>query len=253
MLHLKKTKVSIVSYLNTTSFLYGIEKDQDLLEQIELYKDIPSECARKLLEGEVDLGLIPVAVIPQLKEAHIVSDYCIGAIGKVKSVLLLSEVPLHEIESIYLDYQSKTSVNLCKILCSELWKIQTNFLHAHEGYEQNIKGNTAGVIIGDRTFHLDKAYPYQYDLAEEWQKLTSLPFVFAAWVSNKKLDNTFIERFNLALKAGLEQQDQAIAAQKDSSISQEELQEYLSKYIQFDLDAAKQEGMNLFLSKLATQ
>ena len=74
------------------------------LEKVELSRDIPSECARKLIAGEVDLGLVPVAVIPEVNNAQIISDYCIGAEGKVHSVLLLSETPLEEIEKVYLDY-----------------------------------------------------------------------------------------------------------------------------------------------------
>lgn len=247
---LEKIKISAVSYLNTTSFMFGIENSKRLSETIDLQKDIPAECARKLLEGEVDLGLIPVAMIPKLETAHIISDYCIGAVGKVKSVLLLSDVPLNKIETIFLDYQSRTSVALCQVLCRELWKINPQFESTKAGFEEQISGKNAGVIIGDRTFHLNKEYSYQFDLAEEWQKLTGLPFVFAAWVSNKPLSKNFIEEFNQALKFGLENTQKAIETLKNPSISKHELFEYLTRYIQFDLDAEKRKGLNLFLNKL---
>lgn len=236
--------------MNTIPLVYGIETNKQLSKQIELSKDIPSECARKLIHREVDLGLVPVAIIPQLEEAHIISDYCIGAVGAVKSVLLLSDVPFHQIEKIYLDYQSRTSVNLCKVLCNEHWNISPEFIPTENGYEANIQDTTAGVIIGDRTFHLERSYPYQYDLSEEWQKLTNLPFVFAAWVSNKKLDSAFIQLFNEALKTGLEQTERAIETQKKLSVSRESLREYLTRYIQFALDEEKKKGLSLFLSKL---
>lgn len=247
---MEKVKISIVSYLNTTPLIYGIEQDSSFQEQIELQKDIPSECARKLIAGEVDLGLVPVAVIPQLKEKYIITDCCIGAEGTVKSVLLLSEVPIQEIENIYLDYHSKTSVNLCKVLCREHWKIEPTFLEAKPGFEDNIKGTTAGVIIGDRTFHLPKQFNYQFDLAEEWKALTGLPFVFAAWVSNKELPQEFIIKFNAVLKNGLNLIDESIEAVQNLNISKVELKEYLTRYIKFDLDTDKLKGMNLFLSKL---
>src|SRR5690606_20335445 len=122
--------------------------------------------ARKLIHNEVDLGLVPIAVIPQLNNAQIVSDYCIGAIGKVKSVLLLSDVRLEENESIYLDYHSRTSVRVCQLLSKEFWKISTNFVKAEPGFETQITAKTAGVIIGDRTFNLPKKFNYVYDLSE---------------------------------------------------------------------------------------
>ena len=96
----KKIKVSAVSYLNTTPFLYGIA-NSEVKNLIDISLDIPSDCAKKLLSGEVDLGLVPIAVLPLLKEYHIVTDYCIGAQGNVDSVALYSDVPLSEISTIY--------------------------------------------------------------------------------------------------------------------------------------------------------
>ena len=247
---MKKIKISAVSYLNTTPFMYGLENSSTLNDMMELSKDIPSECARKLLDDEVDLGLIPVAVIPKLKEHYIVSDFCIGAEGKVHTVLLLSDVPLIEIETILLDYQSRTSVALCKILCEEFWNISPNFAPAEPGYEKNIKENTSAVIIGDRTFNLEKEYQFRFDLSEEWQKLTGLPFVFAAWVSNKKLNPDFIKVFNQKLKFGLNHLTESIEQSQQSKISKTLLTEYLTEYIHFELDEEKRKGMELFLGKL---
>src|ERR1051326_5509574 len=145
------TRISAVSYLNSTPFVYGIKKKLDP-SLYELQLDIPSVCAQKLLDDKVDLGLIPVAVIPQLNEHHIVSDFCIGATGKVRSVMLYSEKRLDEIENILLDNQSRTSVLLVQVLAKYSWKIKPHFFNANEGFEKNICGSTAGVVIGDRTF-----------------------------------------------------------------------------------------------------
>ena len=96
----KKVKISAVSYANTYPFLYGIHKKLDS-KYFELSLDVPSECARKLINNEVDLGLIPVATIPLVDNSKIISDYCIGANGAVKTVLLMSKLP---IENIYLEF-----------------------------------------------------------------------------------------------------------------------------------------------------
>lgn len=249
---MKKIKISAVSYLNTLPFIYGIEQNLELLGQVELTKDIPSECARKLIEGEVDLGLVPVAIIPELDQSYIISDYCIGAEGKVKSVLLLSDVPIHQIESIYLDYHSRTSVKLCEILCKKFWEVNPKFISAEKGFEEKIQGKTAGVIIGDRTFHLNKEYAYQYDLAEEWQKMTGLPFVFAAWVSNKKLPKEFIEAFNSALIHGVSNIKKAIEIQENLPIPKKVLTNYLSQNISYKFDKQKMKALILFQNYLKT-
>ncbi|PKP34009.1 MAG: hypothetical protein CVT98_11120, partial [Bacteroidetes bacterium HGW-Bacteroidetes-15] len=150
-------KISAVSYANTYPFLYGLKKSS-IIKKIDLSLDYPSDCAKKLINNQVDIGLVPVAIIPQLKEHYIISDYCIGAEGKVKSVLLLSDVPLHEIKTVLLDYQSKSSVNLTKVLAKHFWNIQPQWEEAKEGFETTINKTTAGVIIGDRTFNLSKNY-----------------------------------------------------------------------------------------------
>ena len=116
---MKKIKVGAVSYLNTKPLLYGIRRSDELMQQIELIEEYPSKIADKLISGMIDIGLVPVSIIPKLDEAHIVTDFCIGANGDVASVCLFSEVPLIEIKTVLLDYQSCTSVALIKILLKE--------------------------------------------------------------------------------------------------------------------------------------
>ena len=242
----QKIKVSAVSYLNTTPFLYGIA-NSEVKNLIDISLDIPSDCAEKLLAGDVDLGLVPIAVLPLLKEYHIVTDYCIGAQGNVDSVALYSDVPLNEISSIYLDYQSRTSVNLVKVLAKEHWSISPDWLEASEGYETKIKGSIAGVIIGDRTFKLKKKYGYKYDLSGEWLKYSGLPFVFACWVSNAKLPESFITQFNNSLKIGINNIDAVIDKHEGEGISKEALRSYLKRSISFNLDEEKRVAINRFL------
>jgi chorismate dehydratase len=246
---MQKIKISVVSYLNSKPFIYGLQHAA-IMDGIDLQLDIPSVCAQKLLDGKVDIGLIPVAVIPKLKEAHIISDYCIGAVGKVSSVMLYSEVPLEEITQVLLDYQSRTSVTLVKVLAERAWKITPEWLPAQADYETKVSGTTAAVIIGDRTFGLEGKYRYVYDLSEEWQKLTGLPFVFACWVSNKKLPEDFINSFNRALAKGLNERPALIAELTAAGTYKTDVASYLNRSISYGLDAAKKQALELFLSYL---
>lgn len=241
-----KVKISAVSYSNTLPFLHGL-KYSAIAEEIELSLDIPSDCAKKLLENEVDLGLVPVAVLPQLTEHYIVSNYCIGASGKVDSVLLLSEVPLDEIKTIGLDYQSRTSVALVQILAKELWSIQPEWVATQKGYEEQIAGDKAAVVIGDRAFRLKTQFKHVFDLSNEWQKLTGLPFVFACWVSNKKLPETFVANLNKAFEEGIGAIDTII---KHHDFPHD-LADYLKNKIDYHLDDQKKEALELFLDKIA--
>ena len=235
-------KISAVSYLNTVPFIYGL-KQSELIQSIDLQLDYPSICADKLISGEVDLALVPVAVIPKLKEAHIISDYCIGANGAVDTVCLYSDVPIEEIESIVLDYQSRTSVALLKILLKEYWQLNPELNKADVGFEDNINGKHAALVIGDRAFI--------YDLSAIWKVMTGLPFVFATWVANKKLPHNFIEAFNKSLEKGLSDIDSALDLESDNYPSCTNLKDYLNNKISYNLDDEKKIGMELFLKKVS--
>jgi chorismate dehydratase len=239
----QKIRVGAVSYLNTKPLVLGFEKGQ-MKDEIELLFDYPANVARMLLTDEVDIGLVPVAIIPRLKEHFIISDYCIGASQPVASVCLFSDVPLAGIEQILVDYQSRTSAALLKILLKHFWKISPALIDTSNGYQQNIKDHTAGLIIGDRALQQRKRSIYIYDLAEAWQQMTGLPFVFAAWVANKKLPASFITSFNKATSMGLSHIDDIVASIDYPAY---DLHHYYTANIDYRLDDKKKEALALFL------
>ena len=236
-----------MSYLNTRPLIYGL-KLPPIADEIELIEDTPSQLAELLVNDEIDLGLVPVAVIPQMKEYFISSDYCIGTDTEVASVCLFSEVPLHEITKVFLDYQSLSSVALLKWLMKEYWNIDPEIIHADDDdYRKKIRGTTAGLVIGDRAFEQRKISTFIYDLASEWRSITGLPFVFAAWISNKKLDDAFLQKFNEANAHGVYDIESVL---KEIHYDIFDLHEYYTKYVSYNLDSAKRKGLALFLQKL---
>jgi len=200
-----------------------------------------------LVEGTIDVGLVPVAVIPQLNEYHIITDYCIGAEGPVASVAVFSQVPIENVQKVLLDYQSRTSVALAKVLLKEYWKIQPQLSDTKADYRSSIKGTTAGVVIGDRALEQRKVSEYVYDLGEAWKELTGLPFVFAAWISNKPLPEDFITAFNAANKLGVEHIEEVVA---ENPYSVFDLHKYYTQHISYELTEEKRKGLNKFLSFL---
>ena len=123
--------------------------------------------------------------------------------SSVKTVLLLSNKPLQEITEIGLDYDSRTSVRLVKVLAKHFWKIDPSWKNLQPGQVSGNAGTEAIVAIGDKTFDLVKKYRYCYDLAEEWISFTSLPFVFAAWVTIKRISEPLQTELNSALAYGV--------------------------------------------------
>lgn len=241
---MKKIKVGAVSYLNTKPLLFGIERSDELMKVIELVKDYPSKIAEQLINNEIDIGLVPVVVIPQLKTYNIVSDFCIAAEDNVASVCLFSDVNINNIEKVLLDYQSKTSVALLKVLLQHYWKKDVILEDAQKDFAEDIKGTTAGVLIGDRALKQRLKSKFIYDLAAAWKAMTGLPFIFAAWIANKKLPPDFLELFNKKNAEGVNNID---AVLQSVSCNFYDMRTYFTQNISYVLSDKKLKGMNLFL------
>ena len=238
---MNKIKISAVSYTNSKPFVYGL-RHSGILNQIDLSLDNPSDCASKLIDNKVDIGLVPVAILPEIRNCEIISDYCIGADGSVDSVFIFSNKPIKEIETLQLDSQSRTSNILARILLKNHWKTKPELVDTDTA--------DAFVLIGDRTFANRNKYPFQYDLAEEWKKFSDLPFVFAVWASNKPISEDFKTDFNAALKYGLDNRQVVISELE--KVNDQDMEDYLTKKIDFDLDENKLLALTKFLKLMKT-
>ena len=244
----KRWRIGAVSYLNTRPLLLGMEHTP-FKDRIELIKSYPAQIAQELLDGTIDIGLVPVAIMPLLTNPHIVSKYVIGTEGEVASVALFSQVPMEQIERVYLDYQSRTSVALAKVLLAQYWNKNVEFIAATEGYIDQISGTTAGVIIGDRALASLDQFDHIYDLGLAWKQHTGLPFVFAAWVANKPIPSEFIESFDAANGYGLMHLEEVI----DLIPANEQvydLHKYYTHNISYELTQEKKKGLDKFLEAL---
>ena len=235
---MNKIKISAVAYTNTKAFIYGLEHS-DIINKIDLSLDIPSDCAAKVISGQVDIGLMPVAAIPLVPHANIVADYCIGSDGAVNSVFIFSDVPVHEIKTLKMDVHSRTSNNLAKVLLKFHWKKEVEFVT-----DQSVKTD-ALVLIGDRTFGKKGHYAFAYDMGEEWKNFTGLPFMYAAWVANKEISAEFKTEFNAALKFGLEHRDEVLSNLPE--ISNFDLKDYLYHKLQFEVTEDRTKALKMFL------
>jgi len=238
---MSKIRISAVSYTNTLPFLQGV-KASPVLEKIDLSVDVPAECARKLIEDEADLGIVPVAALTRIPNYQIITDYCIGSDGPVDSVFIFSNKPIEEIESLRLDRQSRTSNGLSRILLKYYWK---------KDVQVTMDGETdAYVLIGDRTFGKKQDVPYVYDLGQIWKDFTGLPFAFAVWVSNKVLPEDFIAEFNAALADGVSHPEDVIPGLP--SYPNFDYHYYLTKSLDFNLTSAKRQAIDKYLDLYKT-
>ncbi|MCJ0743363.1 menaquinone biosynthetic enzyme MqnA/MqnD family protein [Pedobacter montanisoli] len=240
---MNKIKISSVSYTNSKPFVYGLQHSE-LINEIDLSLDIPSDCAAKLIDNKVDIGLIPVAAIPFVPNANIIGSYCIGSVGAVDSVFIFSNLPIEEVRTVKLDPQSRTSNNLAKVLLKFHFKKEVEFT-------TDANADTdALVLIGDRTFGKKTTYPFAYDMGKEWMNFTGLPFMYAAWVANKQIPESFVKEFDKALLMGLNHREKLISELPiEKGI---DLHDYLMHKLDFTLSEEKLKAKDLFL-KLITE
>jgi chorismate dehydratase len=245
---LEKIRVGIVNYLNTKPLLVGLRKLQEA-GQIELIEDYPAHIATLLAKKGIDLGLVPVAALPTIPDHSIVGSYCIATNGEVGSVCLFSQQPIEKVTRVVLDYQSRTSVQLARLLFKQFWKKEVEFIPAvDEGYIDEIKGATAGIIIGDRALEARPHFPYIYDLGAAWKTFSNLPFVFAVWASVVPLSKEFITLFDEANGVGFTQLKEVVAA--NQQVTQYDLYQYYTVNIDYRLSPEKEEAIRVFLQKL---
>ena len=240
----KKKKIVLVDYFNTEPFLAGL---RTVVDKYEIIGKIPAECTSYFNAKKADIGLVPVASFFEMEAAHMITDYGIGCDGTVRTVVLFSNTPKTEIRKIYLDDHSRTSVQLCRIVAKRFWDIDVEYVRTDVS-QISLGKNEAVLMIGDKVFDHEGCYAYTYDLGEEWKEETGLPFVFAVWVSHKKVSQLEEQGLNAVFDKGLQQIPnlvQDLKKQKDM-----DLQSYFEKNIVYRIGDEGRKAIALFKSLL---
>ena len=282
-----RTRIVAVSYLNTIPYIYGITRAGGSLRE-GLLLCPPRLCAEALRTGEANVGLIPVAAIPEIPDLQIITPFCIGASGPVRTVVLASDYPVEELDTIWLDSHSRTSVRLARILAAEKWGVAPQWrpltdysfgtgaaagTHGtNPAAEATGKGGAVGtgteaesgpggetesgtgvesatgksgyILIGDKVFDHEARFRYLYDLADEWRAMTGLPFAFAAWVARGEVPQEQVSQLEEALRYGTAHIPEAVAWSGYAARSY--ACDYLTRNIDFVLDAPKRRAMELY-------
>ncbi|MEG0163481.1 MAG: menaquinone biosynthesis protein, partial [Mucinivorans sp.] len=235
---MSRVRVVAVSYLNTVPMIYGITHaaTNELRDGLVLCP--PAACADALIDGSADVALVPVATLKNLPQARLITPYCISASGPVATVVLLTNTPTEQITTIYLDSQSRTSVQLVRILARQKWQIDVRYI---DHLPQSLAPGQAMVAIGDKVFDLQEHYLYKIDLAQEWQQMTNLPFVFAVWATCRNIDSQTVDALTQAIGYGIRHIPMAVPWDKN----RERNIAYLTSNIEFELNRAKHEAINL--------
>jgi chorismate dehydratase len=251
---MKPLRVSAISYLNTAPLMWDFEHGR-VGSEFDVAYTIPSRCAASLRDGSADIGIIPAAAYTSIPNLLVLPGVAIASVRAVRSILLISKVPLEEIRTVALDSSSLTSVVLIKVLFAKWWGGARSFTSMAPNIHQMLAENDAGLLIGDPALRINRAQYITYDLAEEWIRLTGKPFVFAFWAARpdalKDADHAgdVAAVFQHSRDHGLVPESLDQIARDWSprlDLSQDDITSYLTDNIHYYLDPACIDGMQLF-------
>ena len=242
-------QVSAVGYWNTLPYRYLFD-NQFVNDGFEISWDIPSVCAEKMHSKQAQLGLIPIAALPQIPHVQAFSNFGIATRGDVYSVALFSNSKRSDIRKIYLDFHSRTSVRLVQVLAQEYWEISPEFVQGSGAFYEHLEEGEGAVVIGDRAFGLEHVFRQKWDLAGEWRKYTGLPFVFAVWAMGTDINPNNLKPIETLFEAVESAVEPAIEQYRDQMNLPENIHQYLTEHIVYRLDESMKLGMELFLEKI---
>src|SRR6201988_381639 len=256
---MRRLRISAISYLNTAplmwDFAHGLAP-----RNFDISYTLPSGCARALAEAVADIGIIPAAAYAQIPGLQILPDVAIASRRAVRSILLVSRIPIERVRSVALDTSSMTSVALTKVLLEKwLWGGRT--FTAMEPYLEHMLARCdAALLIGDPALQVDRSRYHTLDLAEEWIRYTGKPFVFAFWAVRGEALRDADPAVNLAAvfrdsrDHGLEVQNREQIVQEWAprlGLREDSVRDYLTENIHYQLDPGCLEGLRLFYKSAA--
>ena len=251
---MRRLRISAISYLNTAPLMWDFEHG-DAGRDFDISYTLPSACARALADGSADIGIIPAAAYTEIPGLQVLPEVAIASRRAVRSILLVSKVPIEQVQTIALDTSSMTSVALTKVLFEKWLGGGRTFTAMAPDVDAMLAKHDAGLLIGDPALKVDRTRYHTLDLAEEWIRHTGKPFVFAFWAvrgdalreaaSSLDLAAAFQKSRDHGLEASsLNQIARQWAPRLDTS--EADVRSYLTQNIYYRLDAGCLEGLRLF-------
>jgi len=251
---MRRLRVSAISYLNTAPLMWDFEHTS-VGSAFDISYTLPSRCAAALQDGSADIGIIPAAAYAAIPDLFILPGVAIASKQAVRSILLVSKVPVERIRTVAVDASSLTSVSLLQILFTKWWGGRRSFTTMAPDVERMLEQHDAGLVIGDPALKVDRSRYFTYDLAEEWIRFTGRPFVFAFWavrqaaLKDPSLTLDLASIFQESRDHGVQAENlERIASEWSHRIdlSESDIKSYLTQNIHYYLDSACLDGVQLF-------
>lgn len=243
-------RVGTVPYLNARPLVFGFEHGT-AADRVRLESDVPSQLAARLRRQTLDVALISSIELGRIPGLTVVPGLAVGSLGPVRSVLMVSRVPLERMGTLALDPASRTSNALAEVLLRERFGVAPAAEEHGGTMEEALVDHDAVLRIGDAAlFAKPPTGTTVTDLGEAWTEWTSLPFVYAVWVAREGvLDDEMCEAFQASARAGLRSVEAIAAETPDPDL----VRRYLRENIRYGLGAKELAGLQRFLELAAAR
>jgi chorismate dehydratase len=275
-----KLRISIVEFLNTAPLVWGFT-DGPLAGRYDLSFAVPSQCAEDLKAGRADVGIIPAIEYQRMENVVALPGMAVAAKNEVRSILVVSKVPIDQARSFALDTNSRSSVGLVRLLCRRHWNIAPEFIDSPPDVDEMLGRADAALIIGDpalrlrlKVDELQAKVPqgkdgccgteeeplvkgvqllFVYDVAQQWREMTGHACVLAIWVARRgAVTPEIVADFQASREYGLARIGEiAEGAALKLDLPPHELERYLTDNIDFSLDDENLAGLNLYFEECA--
>ena len=243
-----KKSFSVIDQLNNIPFIYAFE-NQLIQNEYSFLKNSPLKSGKSLLDGEIDMGVIPVTTFAKTKETwKIIPHISISCFNTSKNVKLFFKTGLQDLNKIAVDERADSELALLKILMQEKYNITPEYIEMKPNLEHMLKWADAALLIGDEALHEQELNKSSFDLGEEWHDLTGLPMVFSFWAGRQIAVQTedvknIINSTNLGLK-NLENIAKDYA--KNSDFSWALYHDYLTQNVNYKFTEEEHAGLTEF-------
>ncbi len=275
-----KLRISIVEFLNTAPLVWGFT-DGPLAGRYDLSFAVPSQCAEDLKAGRADVGIIPAIEYQRMENGVALPGMAVAAKNEVRSILVVSKVPIDQARSFALDINSRSSVGLVRVLCQRHWNIAPEFIDSPPDADEMLGRADAALIIGDpalrlrlKVDELQAKVPqgkdggcgtedeplvkgvqmlFVYDVAQQWREMTGHACVLAIWVARRgSVTPEIVADFQASREYGLAHIGEiAEGAALKLDLPPRALERYLTENIDFSLDEENLAGLNLYYQECA--
>lgn len=277
-----KLRISIVEFLNTAPLVWGFT-DGPLAGKYDLSFAVPSQCAEDLHAGRADVGIIPSIEYQRMEDVVALPGMAIASKREVRSLLVVSKVPIEAAQSLALDTNSRSTVGLARILSRRHWNIDPEFIDMPPDPDEMLARADAALVIGDPALRLrlrvdalmakapgtagccccggdDDEQPvkgvetlFVYDMAQQWREMSGLPAVLAIWVARRGVITPQIAAdFRASREYGLSHIGEiAEGAALKLELPPRELESYLTDNIDFSLDDENLAGLRRYYEECA--